>query len=48
MQAVVLIIGSGALAYLGLGAIGGWAGLHTRLPVDFFSMWKPSNHPDFP
>ena len=33
MQAVVLIAGSGALAYLGLGAIGGWSGLHTRLPV---------------
>jgi solute:Na+ symporter, SSS family len=48
MQAVVLIVGSGALAYLGLGAIGGWSGLHTRLPVDFFSMWKPSSHPDFP
>src|SRR5215470_8943532 len=48
MQAVVLITGSGALAYLGLGAIGGWSGLHTRLPVDFFSMWKPSTHPDFP
>ena len=48
MQAVVLIVGSGALAYLGLGAIGGWSGLHARLPADFFSMWKPSNHPDFP
>src|SRR6185503_7363920 len=48
MQAVVLIIGSGALALLGLNAAGGWAGLHQRLPADFFSMWKPYTHPDFP
>ena len=48
MQAVVLIVGSGALAFLGLDAIGGWSGLHSRLPADFFSMWKPSSHPDFP
>jgi SSS family solute:Na+ symporter len=48
MQAVVLIIGSGALAILGLNAAGGWAGLHARVPADFFSMWKPSSHPDFP
>jgi SSS family solute:Na+ symporter len=48
MQAVVLIAGSGALAYLGLNAIGGWGQLHARLPSDYFSMWKPSSHPDFP
>ncbi|HEX4682592.1 MAG TPA: sodium:solute symporter [Gemmatimonadaceae bacterium] len=48
MQAVVLIIGSGALAILGLNAVGGWAGLHARVPADFFSMWKPSSDPDFP
>src|SRR4051812_13158641 len=48
MQAVVLIIGSAALAVLGLNAAGGWAGLHARVPADFFSMWKPSSHPDFP
>ena len=48
MQAVVLICGSGALAYLGLNAIGGWTQLHAKLPSDFFSMWKPSTHPDFP
>ncbi|HSQ28874.1 MAG TPA: sodium:solute symporter [Gemmatimonadaceae bacterium] len=48
LQAVVLIIGSAALALLGLNAVGGWSGLHARIPADFFSMWKPSNHPDFP
>src|SRR6476469_2734503 len=47
-QAVVLITGSAALMFIGLHDVGGWSGLHARLPADFFSMWKPSNHPDFP
>jgi SSS family solute:Na+ symporter len=48
MQAVVLIIGSATLAILGLNAVGGWSGLAAKVPADFFSMWKPMNHPDFP
>ena len=48
MQAVVLIIGSGALVLLGLNAVGGFSGLEARLPHDFFSMWKPASHPYFP
>ena len=47
-QAIVLISGSAALMFIGLPDVGGWSGLHARLPADFFSMWKPSNHPDFP
>jgi SSS family solute:Na+ symporter len=47
-QAVVLISGSAALMFIGLHDVGGWAGLHAKLPADFFSMWKPSSHPDFP
>ena len=48
MQAVVLIVGSATLAVLGLHAVGGWSGLEARVPPDFFSMWKPINHPNFP
>ncbi len=47
-QAVVLITGSAVLMFIGLHDVGGWSGLHARLPADFFSMWKPSSHPDFP
>src|SRR5205814_114081 len=47
-QAVVLISGSAALMFIGLHDVGGWSALHARLPADFFSMWKPANHPDFP
>ena len=48
MQAVVLILGSVTLMFIGLHAIGGWSGLRASVPPDFFSMWKPSNHKDFP
>src|SRR6266705_5922346 len=48
MQAVVLIIGSATMALVGLHAVGGWSGLEARVPADFFSMWKPVEHPDFP
>src|SRR5437660_11246351 len=48
MQAVVLIIGSASMTVLGLQAVGGWSGLEARVPADFFSMWKPMHHPNFP
>ncbi len=48
MQAVVLIVGSITLMFIGLNAVGGWSGLRASVPPDFFSMWKPSSHKDFP
>lgn len=48
MQAVVLIVGSVTLTFIGLHAVGGWSGLRASVPPDFFSMWKPSSHKDFP
>ncbi len=48
MQAVVLILGSATLMFVGLNAVGGWSGLQASVSPEFFSMWKPSNHPDFP
>jgi solute:Na+ symporter, SSS family len=48
MQAIVLIAGSVTLTVVGLAAVGGWSGLEARVPPDFFSMWKPSSHKDFP
>jgi len=36
------------MTVLGLQAVGGWSGLEARVPADFFSMWKPMNHPNFP
>ncbi len=48
MQAVVLILGSAVLVIVGLHAVGGWSELTAKVPPDFFSMWKPVSHPDFP
>ncbi|HYN82542.1 MAG TPA: sodium:solute symporter [Gemmatimonadaceae bacterium] len=48
MQTLVLIVGAVVLTFVGLGAVGGWSGLEARVPPDFFSMWKPSDHPAFP
>src|SRR3990172_8233900 len=48
MQTFVLILGSGALVLTGLSAVGGWTGLEARVPADFFSIWKPASHPQFP
>jgi SSS family solute:Na+ symporter len=48
LQAIVLILGSITLMAIGLHRVGGFAGLEAKVPAGFFSMWKPSSHPDFP
>jgi SSS family solute:Na+ symporter len=48
LQAIVLILGSAVLMVIGLSRVGGIAGLQAQVPDGFFSMWKPSSHPDFP
>ena len=47
-QMFVLIIGSVALTLIGLHQAGGWANLVATTPPDFWSMFKPITHPDFP
>ncbi|MGC9513984.1 MAG: sodium:solute symporter [Fidelibacterota bacterium] len=48
IQTVVLIGGAVTLTILGMNEVGGFEGLRAALPADYFSMFKPSNHPDFP
>ena len=48
LQTFVLIAGAVTLTVLGLSAVGGWDGLQARVPPDYFSMWKPMDHPQFP
>src|SRR5881296_3183169 len=48
LQAIVLILGSITLMAIGLSRVGGISGLEAKVPAGFFSMWKPTNHPDFP
>jgi SSS family solute:Na+ symporter len=51
LQAIVLILGSIIITYLGLQEVGGWNELRTIViseSPDHFNMWRPMNDPDFP
>jgi SSS family solute:Na+ symporter len=47
-QTFVLIIGSIVLTLIGLNQTGGWEALVAGTPTDFWRMFKPLSHPDFP
>lgn len=48
LQSSVLIVGATTLTILGLHEVGGFAALQSKVPIDFFSMFKPLSDPDFP
>jgi len=48
VQTFVLIGGAVVLTIIGLHHVGGFSGLQAALPADYFHMFKPWNHPDFP
>lgn len=48
VQTIILLIGAVILTFLGLDAVGGFAGLRAALPPDYFSMMKPASHAEFP
>ena len=48
LQSLVLIFGATTLTILGLHEVGGFSGLQTKVPIDFFNMFKPLSDPDFP
>src|SRR5437867_4457385 len=48
LQAMVRILGSITLMAIGLSRVGGISALESKVPAGFFSMWKSTNHPDFP
>jgi SSS family solute:Na+ symporter len=48
IQAIVLVIGAGALTIIGLEHVGGWAELKTSLGPEYFNMWRPPSDPEFP
>ena len=48
VQAFILIGGAAILTIVGLGQVGGFAGLRASLPPDFFDMIRPMSDPDFP
>jgi len=48
LHVAVLIIGSAILVYIGIEKVGGFEQLRNSVPVDFFKMLKPANHPVYP
>ncbi len=48
LQAVVLILGSILVTFLGLAEVGGWSGLREAVGSSHFDMWRPASDPDFP
>ncbi|MGH9844135.1 MAG: sodium:solute symporter [Blastocatellia bacterium] len=48
IQTVILVAGALALTYIGLGKVGGWSGLQTSVPPEFFHMMKPATDTNFP
>ncbi len=51
LQAIILIVGSSIITWLGLQEVGGWGQLRetvTAVSPDHFDMWRPMSDPDFP
>jgi SSS family solute:Na+ symporter len=48
VQAFILIGGALLLTFIGLDRVGGFAGLRSTLPPDFFNMIRPLSDPNFP
>ena len=48
IQTFVLIIGALVLTAIGFWQVGGWQGLTANIDPEFFNMFKPIDHPDFP
>ncbi len=48
IQAIVLIVGSAVLLFVGLDKVGGWHGLVASLPKEKLNMFPPLSDPQFP
>ena len=48
LQMFVLIGGAVAVTVIGVNAIGGWGVMYETAGSEFFDLWKPASHPDFP
>jgi SSS family solute:Na+ symporter len=47
-QGLILIIGAFILSIAGFNAVGGFEGLTSKVPDDFFNMFKSATDPDYP
>lgn len=47
-QGIILIIGAFIISAAGFIAVGGFNGIYTKVPQEFFNMFKSINDPDYP
>ncbi|GHA25764.1 solute:sodium symporter (SSS) family transporter [Salinimicrobium marinum] len=48
LQAIILVLGAGALTFIGLDAVGGWESMKETVSPQYLNMWRPATDPDFP
>jgi SSS family solute:Na+ symporter len=48
LQAIILVVGAGALTFIGLDAVGGWESMKETVTPEYLNMWRPATDPDFP
>lgn len=48
LQMLVLVGGAVAVTVIGIDAVGGWSAMYETAGGEFFNLWKPISHPDFP
>lgn len=48
LQAIILVLGAGALTFIGLDAVGGWESMQETVSPEYLNMWRPASDPEFP
>ena len=48
LQAMVLVLGAGALTFIGLKHVGGWQSMTETVTPQYLNMWRSASDPDFP
>jgi SSS family solute:Na+ symporter len=48
IQAIVLLLGSAVLLFIGLDKVGGWHGMLSSVPREKLNMFRPLSDPEFP
>ena len=48
LQAIILVVGAGALTLIGIQHVGGWASMTETVTPSYLNMWRSASDPDFP
>jgi len=48
LQAIILVIGAGALTFIGVQHVGGWESMKETVTPEYLNMWRSASDPEFP